>query len=57
MTKLFVFTITLENTSTGEIAPSMIVRKETEAEARAFAEAAIKGRPEIRVHSISCRAV
>ena len=55
MTDLFVFTISLENTKTGEVAPSMIVRKATEVEAREYAEDAIANHPDLRVHSIASR--
>lgn len=57
MIDLFVFTITLENTKTGEISRSLVFRGKSEADAREYAEAAIKqhNRPELRVHSIYSR--
>lgn len=52
-----VYTITLENTVTGEIAPSLICRLDTEKQAHEYAAAAIAkaNRREIRVHSIASR--
>ncbi|NBX22009.1 MAG: hypothetical protein EBR58_11850 [Betaproteobacteria bacterium] len=53
----FVFTISLENTETNEVSPSLIVRRDTEAQAREYANAAIAAcnRPELRVHSMTSR--
>lgn len=50
------YTIILEQISTGKTVPSMIVRKATEAEARAYAEAAIADQPDLRVFKIEARA-
>ena len=50
-----VYTITLENIRTGEIAPSMLVRKTSEDEARKTAEAAIAKMPDLRIYEIAVR--
>lgn len=50
------FTIVLERISTGERSPSMLTRQPTEAAARAYAEAAIAGQPDLRVAEIIARA-
>jgi hypothetical protein len=50
-----VYTITLERISTGETAPSMLHRCASESEARTYAENAIAGQPDLRVHSIEKR--
>ena len=52
------YRITLEQISTGRRAPSMIVRKATEAEARDYAEDAIRQSPtpdDLRVVEIMAR--
>lgn len=50
-----VYTIILERISTGEKSSSMLTRQETEEAARAYAEAAIKGQPDLRVVEIRAR--
>ena len=57
MDAIYVFSMTLEDTKSGAISPSLVFRGKTEADAREYAEAAIKqhNRPELRVHSISSR--
>jgi hypothetical protein len=52
---MFIYTISLEQISTGKIVPSMLVRKATEAEARAYAEAAIAGQSDLRIAKIEAR--
>jgi hypothetical protein len=42
-----VYTVILRRISTGEVSPSFLVRKQTEAEARVYAEAALKAANEI----------
>jgi hypothetical protein len=49
------YTIVIERCSTGEKAPSMLTRQETEEAARAYAEAAIKNDPDLRVAEIRAR--
>jgi len=50
------YTITLQRISTGETAPSMLVRLPSEADARAYALAAIAGQPDLRIAAITPRA-
>ena len=57
MCAIYAFPITLENTKTGAIVPSLLFRGESEADAREYAENIIKqhNRPELLVYSISSR--
>lgn len=50
-----VFTIVLERISTGERSPSFLTRQVDEEAARAYAEAAIKAQPDLRVAAILAR--
>jgi hypothetical protein len=52
---MFIYTISLEQISTGKVSTSMLVRKATEADARAYAEAAIAGQSDLRVAKIEAR--
>lgn len=56
---MYVFRITLENTVTGERAPSFIMRGETEQDARDYTERALATDPEraknLRYHSATKR--
>jgi hypothetical protein len=49
------YRITLERISTGEKAPSMIVRQPSEEAAREYAEKAIAGQLDLRVAEIAAR--
>jgi hypothetical protein len=56
--RMNVWTITLERVSTGEQSFSMVTRQASEADARAYAEAAIRGSPEpddLRVVALEAR--
>jgi hypothetical protein len=50
-----VYTIVLERITTGEVSPSMLTRQPDEAAARAYAEAAIKDHPDLRIAEIRAR--
>lgn len=49
------YTIVLERLSTGEKSPSLVTRQTNEEAARAYAEAAIKNHPDLRVAEIKVR--
>jgi hypothetical protein len=53
--EVMTYTIHLEQISTGIVSPSMLVRKASEAEARAYAQAAIAGYPDLRIARIEAR--
>ena len=52
------YTVSIEEISTGRVAPSLLVRMSNKDDARAYAEAAIAAQPnaaDLRVHSIKAR--
>lgn len=50
-----VWTITLERISTKEVSPFMVVRRETDREARDYAALAIADQPDLRIVKIEPR--